>query len=402
MNKFALLFIFLTVLMDSIGFGIIIPVLPDLIMQISGEDLSAAARYGGWLMFVFAAMQFFCAPIIGNLSDHLGRRPVLLASLFVVAVNYLIMGFAESLVVLFVGRVISGIGSSTRSTCNAYIADETPHDQRAQNFGLMGAAFGMGFIIGPVIGGLLGEFGPRMPFFAAAALSIANMIFGVFVLKESLAPEHRRTFSLARANPVGTLMQLRHAPIIIGIIGVMFLYNLGHFVLPATWSYFTIEKFNWTSREIGYSLGFIGICMALVQGLLIRWVLPVTGLRVAGIIGLVFMIMAHAGYAAATAPWMLYVAMVPGALGGLAGASMQGIASNRTGASQQGELQGGIESAMSLTAIVSPIMMTQTFGYFTSSAAPVYFPGAAFVVAGLLTACSLLLFIKVTARSSTF
>lgn len=396
-SRFALLFIFLTALMDSIGFGIIMPVLPNLIMQVSGESLSAAAEYGGWLMFVYAIMQFFCAPIVGNASDRFGRRPVLLLSLFVVGVNYIFMGLAETLVLLFVGRIISGIGASTMSTCNAYIADVTPAEERAQNFGLIGAAFGMGFVIGPVVGGFLGEFGARVPFLAAAALSFTNMAFGIFVLKESLQPEHRRPFLFVRANPLGTLIQLRRFPVVFGIIGVMFLYHMGHHVLPSIWSYFTIERFGWSPREIGYSLGFIGVLMVFVQGYLIRVVLPKTGLRMAAVIGMLFTITAFAGYASATAPWMMYVAMVPGALGALVGPAMQGIATSQIGSSQQGELQGGLSSTMSLTAIISPLMMTQTFGYFTSPQAPVYFPGASFALAGILTVLSLVLFLRTTA-----
>jgi DHA1 family tetracycline resistance protein-like MFS transporter len=395
-NRFALLFIFLTALMDSIGFGLIMPVLPDLLMDVSGGDLSASARYGGLLMFAFAVTQFFFSPLLGNLSDRFGRRPVLLFSLLVVGINYLIMGFAASLAVLFIGRVISGAGAATMSTCNAYIADVSPMEQRAQNFGLMGAAFGMGFVIGPVIGGFLGEYGPRMPFFAAAVLCFANMLFGYFVLKESLTPENRRPFTLRRANPLGTLLQLRRFPVVMGIISVLFLYNLGHHVLPSTWSFFTIEMFQWSPKEIGYSLGFIGICMVAVQGFLIRWVLPKTGLRNAGIIGMSFTILAFTGYAAASTPWMMYIFMIPGALGALAGPAMQGIASGQVGASQQGELQGGLSSIASLTSIISPLAMTQTFSYFVSAEAPVYLPGAAFLLAALLTVASLLLFVRTT------
>lgn len=399
-SRFAMFFIFLTALMDSIGFGIIMPVLPDLIMQVSGEGLSASARYGGWLMFSFAVMQFFCAPVLGNLSDRFGRRPVLLLSLFAMAINYILMGLAGSLLVLFIGRIISGIGASTMSTCYAFIADTTPEAERAQNFGLVGAAFGMGFVVGPVVGGFLGEFGPRMPFFAAAALSFANMAFGFFVLKESLQEEHRRRFTWQRANPLGTLTQLAKFPIIIGMISVMFLYNLGHHVLPATWSFFAIEKFAWTPKEIGYSLGFVGILMVFVQGFLIRWVLPRTGMRLAGIIGMVFTIVAFTGYASATAPWMVYAAMIPGALGAFAGPAMQGITTAQIGPGQQGELQGGISSTMSLCSIISPLMMTQTFAYFTAADAPFYFPGAAFLLAAMLTVMSLALFIRTTAPLS--
>ena len=397
MNKLALTFIFLTTLMDSIGFGIIIPVLPDLLMDVTGRDLSASVRHSGWLMFVFAVMQFLFAPLVGNLSDRFGRRPVLLLSLFVMGVNYILMGFAQTLLLLFVGRVISGIGAATMSTCNAYIADISPANKRAQNFGIIGAAFGLGFVIGPVIGGFLGEYGARVPFFAAAGLSFLNMAFGYFVLRESLAPEHRRRFDIKRANPLGTLLQLRVFPVVVGIVAVMFLINLGHHALPSTWSFWAIEKFDWSPRDIGYSLGFIGIGMVLVQGVLIRWLLPLIGMRWSAIVGMSFSICAFTGYALANQTWMVYLALIPGALGGFTGPALQGIASGQVGADQQGELQGGLASVMSLTSIISPLMMTQLFGYFTAPTAPIYFPGAAFVLAVLLTVLALLLFVKISA-----
>ncbi len=397
-NRLALIFIFITALLDSIGFGIILPVFPQLIVDITGESIAAAASYGGWLMFTFAVMQFLFAPLIGNLSDHYGRRPVLLVSLFVMAINYVLMAVAGSLLLLFIGRLLSGIGASTHSTCNAYIADTVPEDQRAQYFGIMGAAFGMGFILGPVIGGLLGDFGPRTPFYAAAALCVLNMLFGLLVLKESLAPEDRRKFDLGRANPFGTFAALSVNPMIIGIIAVMFMMQLGHFVLPATWSFFTIERFDWTSREVGYSLGFVGVCMVLVQVFVLRLVVPAVGLRMAGVIGMLFNIVAFCGYALATAPWMLYAALVPGALGALAQPAQQGIVTAQAARTQQGELQGGIASVNSLAAIISPPLMAQTFAWFSSSSAPVYFPGAAFVLAALFTAIGLAIFVVITAR----
>ncbi len=306
------------------------------------------------------------------------------------------MAMATTLGWLFIGRVISGIGAATMSTCNAYIADTTPIEKRAQNFGLMGAAFGMGFVIGPVVGGFLGEFGPRAPFYATAALSFTNMVFGFFILGESLSKENRRPFELSRANPLGTLLQLRHFPVVIGMVLVMLFYNLGHHVLPSTWSFYAIESFDWSPREVGYSLGFIGVLMVLVQGFLIRWVLPRTGLRLAGIAGLCFTIIAFTGYAFATLPWMVYVAMIPGSLGALAGPAMQGIASAQVNDTQQGELQGGLTSTMSLSAIVSPPVMTQLFAFYTGADTPIYFPGAPFVLAGFLTVVGLVLFVRVT------
>jgi MFS transporter, DHA1 family, tetracycline resistance protein len=384
--------------MDSVGFGIIIPVLPDLIMQISGEDIAAAARYGGWLMFVYAFMQFFFAPILGNLSDAYGRRPVLLLSMLVLGINYIIMGFADSLLLLFAGRIISGIGASTLSTCNAYIADVTPAEKRAQYFGLMGAAFGMGFIIGPVIGGLLGEFGPRTPFFAAAGLLFLGLIFGFLILPESLKNRDRRKFELIRANPFATFMQLRKFKVVFGLLGVVCILNLGHHVMPAIWSYYTIERFNWSTREIGYSLGFAGTMIVIVQGLLISIVIRKVGMRWTGVIGLTASIISFLGYATANASWMLYVAMIPGALGGLASPAMNGIASGQVGSTQQGELQGGMASIMSFTSILSPPIMTQTFALFSSQNAVIYFPGAPFLLASLLVVFALMLFIKTTAN----
>ncbi|MDA0979398.1 MAG: TCR/Tet family MFS transporter [Proteobacteria bacterium] len=395
-RRFALTFIFTTALVDSIGFGIILPVTPLLFMEITGEGISAAAQYGGWLMFSFAVTQFFFAPVLGNLSDAYGRRKVLLGSLLVLGINYMIMGFAQTLTLLFIGRLISGIGSATFSTCNAYIADVTEPAERAQYFGLMGAAFGAGFVIGPVVGGFLGEYGSRIPFFATGTLIFLNLVLGLIFLRESLPREDRRPFVLARANPVSALKRMSEFKIVLGILGVLFLYNMGHHALPAVWSFWSIERFDWSPREIGYSLGFIGILMVFVQGYLIRIAVPALGLRLAGVLGLAFHSIAFFGYAAASAGWMAYVAMIPGALGALASPAMNGIASSQIGRTQQGELQGALGSVMSLTSIISPLMMTQVFGLFTGADALIDFPGAPFVLAGILTILALLLFIRAT------
>jgi DHA1 family tetracycline resistance protein-like MFS transporter len=401
MHKLATIFVFLTALLDSVGFGIIMPVLPSLLADITGQGAAHTVRIAGWLMFVFAFVQFFFAPIVGNLSDRYGRRPVLLLSLLVMGINYLIMGFADSLLLLFIGRIISGLGASTMSTCNAYMADITPLDERAQSFGLIGAAFGLGFVFGPIIGGFLGEYGARVPFFAAGIISLANMLFGFIVLKESLSRTNRRQFDLKRANPIGTLTSLSAFPMVLGILFVMFVYNLGHHVLPSTWSFWAIEQLDWSPKEIGYSLGFVGLGMAFTQGFLIRIVLPRTGPKVAGIIGMCLTMTAFMGYAFATQSWMVYLALVPGALAGLSSPAMQGILSTKVGPDQQGELQGGLASVMSLTSIISPLIMTQTFGYFSSDQAPIYFPGAAFILATMLTAIALLMFVRI-ARSPDY
>ena len=382
--------------MDSIGFGIILPVMPTLLMEVSGEGLSSSAVYGGWLMFSFAIMQFVAMPVLGNLSDAYGRKPVLLGSLFVLSINYLIMGLAQSLLLLFIGRVISGVGSATFSTCNAYIADTTTVEERAQFFGLMGAAFGLGFVIGPVLGGFLGEYGSRVPFFATAGLIFFNLIVGLIFLPESHAPENRRPFQIRRANPFSAMKQMKQFKIAFGIIGVLFLYNMGHHALPAIWTFWGIEKFGWTPREIGYSLGFIGILMVFSQGYLIRIAIPALGMRWAGVVGLSFTITAFLGYALSQTPTMAYMFMIAGALGGLAGPAMSGIASSQVGPDQQGELQGAIGSMGSLTNIISPLLMTMVFGIYTGPDAPFYFSGAPFILAAILTMMSLALFFRIT------
>jgi|TARA_B110000211_G_scaffold317_3_gene368 DHA1 family tetracycline resistance protein-like MFS transporter len=395
-RRFALGVVFFTALMDSIGFGIILPVTPTLLMEVSDKGLSSSAVYGGWLMFSFAIMQFISMPVLGNLSDAYGRKPVLLGSLLVLSINYLIMGLAQSLVLLFIGRMISGVGSATFSTCNAYIADTTSIDERAQFFGLMGAAFGLGFVIGPVLGGFLGEYGSRVPFFATAGLIFFNLLVGLIFLPESHTPNNRRPFEIRRANPFSAMKQMSQFKIAFGIIGVLFLYNMGHHALPAVWTFWGIEKFDWTPREIGYSLGFIGILMVFSQGYLIRIVIPALGMRWAGLVGLSFTITAFLGYALSQTPTMAYMFMIAGALGGLAGPAMSGIASSQVGPAQQGELQGAIGSVGSLTNIISPLMMTIVFGIYTAPDAPFYFPGAPFILAAILTMMSLSLFFWIT------
>ncbi|MFZ9128258.1 MAG: TCR/Tet family MFS transporter [Pseudomonadales bacterium] len=399
-RSFAFSIVFVTALIDSIGFGIILPVTPDLLMSVSGETLSSAAVYGGWLMLVFAGMQFFAMPVLGNLSDAFGRKPVLLISLAVLAGNYLLMGLAESLTLLFVGRLLSGVGSATFSTCNAYIADRTTSDERAQFFGLMGAAFGMGFVIGPVVGGFLGEFGPRVPFFVTAALIMVNLLLGLALLPESLPPNLRRPFQWRRANPLASLLAMREFRLAYVIIGVMFLYNMGHHVLPAVWNFWGMERFAWTPKEVGYSLGFVGILMVFSQGVVIRWAIPKFGHVYAGLIGLLCNILAFVGYAFAPSTAVVYAFLAVGALGGLAGPAINGLASIQVNERQQGELQGAIGSMVSLTSIISPLMMTMTFDHYSNANASVYFPGAPFLLAAGLTLVSLLLFLWVTRPTS--
>ena len=276
-GKSAFVFVFITVLVDSIGFGIILPVLPRLIMQLTGVSIDQAAEYGGGLSFVYALMQFFCAPILGNLSDAFGRRPVLLFALLALGCDYFIMGFAPTIGWLFVGRLIAGIAGASFTPAYAYVADITEPAKRAQSFGLMGAAFGVGFILGPAIGGLLGNLSPRAPFFVAGAIALTNSAFGYFALPESLPLAARRAFHWARANPLGTLAQVRKYPVVTWLLAALFLWQLGHQVLPSIWAFYTISKFNWTSAQVGYSLAWVGMVMAIAQGLLTRVLIPWLG-----------------------------------------------------------------------------------------------------------------------------
>jgi DHA1 family tetracycline resistance protein-like MFS transporter len=392
--QLAFAFIFVTVLLDSIGFGIIMPVVPHLIMDISGDKLTDAARIGGLLMFTFAAMQFAASPILGNLSDQFGRRPVLLCSLLAMACNYMLMGWAPTLVWLFVGRLVAGVSASTYGTANAYIADTFPPEQRAQYFALLGAAFGTGFIVGPAIGGFLGEFGPRTPFYAAAGLTFINVIYGFFVLPESLKVENHRKFVLARANPLGAFRQLINYPVVMALIVVYFFYMLGHFALPSVWAFFTIEKFDWSPREIGISLSFVGVAMIFVQAYLIRKVLPLWGPVKTAVVGLVATSISFFGYAFIPYAWMIYVVIAIGALQGFVTPSVQSIMSAQVPANAQGELQGAIGSMSGLVAILSPPFMTETFAYFSSGKAAFYFPGAPFFAAAILTILALFLLVR--------
>jgi DHA1 family tetracycline resistance protein-like MFS transporter len=399
--QLAFAFIFVTVLLDSIGFGIIMPVVPHLIMDISGDTLTSAARTSGFLMFAFASMQFIASPVLGNLSDRFGRRPVLLCSLLAMVCNYLLMGWAPTLFWLFVGRLIGGVSASTYGIANAYIADTFPPEKRAQYFALLGAGFGTGFIVGPALGGFLGEYGPRTPFYAAAALTMINVIYGFFVLPESLKDGHRRPFELARAHPLGAFKQLWQYPVVIALIVVYFCYLLGHFALPSIWAFFTIEKFSWSPRDIGISLSAVGVAMIFVQAYLIRLVLPVWGPTKTAVVGLIATALSFFGYAFVPYAWMMYPIIAVGALQGFVAPSVQSIMSAHMPANAQGELQGAIGSMAGLVAILSPPFMTQLFAYFSADDAIVHFPGAPFFAAALFTLLALALLLRTVAGRET-
>lgn len=390
-RKHALAFILITIFIDTVGLGIIIPVIPDLIMSVAHVDAGKAAVYGGWLFAIYGIAQFFFAPVIGNLSDQYGRRPVLILALLAFAADYGIMGWAPTLTWLFIGRAIAGIAGSSVTTANAYIADISPPDKVGANFGLMGAAWGVGFIIGPVIGGLVGEYGTRLPFFVAAGLGFANAIYGMIVLPESLSPENRRTFSLKRANPLGALMQIRRFPMVLGFIIALLFYQIAHDANPSTWTYYTIEKFDWSKQDIGLGLGYVGAIMIFSHGYLTGLSIRKIGERRTVFLGLTMSALGFGGISFATQSWMLFAFITPFCLGSMAIPALRGIMVNHVSADVQGELQGTITSLVSVTAIAAPIMMTQLFGYFTSDDAPVYFPGAPFLFASAMVVVSLII-----------
>lgn len=377
-------FIFITILIDVLGIGIIVPVMPTLIRSFTGGDLSTASRYSGMLMASYAIMQFIFSPILGGLSDKWGRRPVILASLFGFSVDYLVLANAPSIFWLFLGRIFAGITGASFTTAQAYIADISKPEERAKNFGMVGAAFGLGFIVGPAIGGMLGHYGIRFPFYAAAVLTFVNAMYGYFVLPESLKPENRRAFDWRRANPWGSLKNLTKFPLIAGLVGSFFCLQLAGQAHPSTWSYFTMKVFNWTPAEVGYSLAFVGLIVAIVQGGLSRVITPKLGEKNAVNIGLLLYGIGFILFAFASKSWMMYAFMIPFGLGGLAGPSLQSLITQQVGANEQGELQGGLTSLQSITTIFGPLFASNLFAYFTSTDAPMQFPGAAFLMAGFL------------------
>lgn len=391
-KKPALGFIFVTLLIDITGWGIIIPVVPGLIMEVSGGTVGDASNYGGWLIAAYAIMQFVCAPIMGALSDRYGRRPVLLASLFGFGLDYLFTAFAPTLSWLFAGRIVAGIMGASFTTAGAYIADISPPEKRAQNFGIIGVAFGLGFIIGPVIGGLLGGLGLRIPFLVTAGLTLINWLYGYFILPESLKPENRRKFEWKRANPVGTLKSLFRYPVISGLfISLACLYVASHAV-QSNWSYYTIEKFGWNETAIGISLGVVGLMYAIVQGWLIRIIIPKLGQQRSAYIGLAFYAAGFLLFALATEGWMMYAFTIIYCLGGIAGPALQGIMSNSIPPTEQGELQGGFTSLMSLSSIAGPLLMNSVlFAYFAGPKTPYYLPGAPMLLGALLAIISAVL-----------
>lgn len=398
-RKAAIGFIFLTLLIDVMGWGLIIPVMADLIAQLKGISVNEASAYGAYLLSAFAATQFLFAPVVGNLSDRYGRRPILLFSLLGFGIDYIILALAPNYELLFIGRIIAGITGASFTTATAYIADiSTDETSRAKNFGLIGAAFGLGFVLGPALGALLATWGIRAPFYAAAALCLLNCLYGYFLLPESLSKENRRPFEWKRANPFGSLKFLTRHPEIGGLALGFFLIYLGAQAVQGNWNFFTIYRFNWSEKMVGISLAVVGVLVGAVQAGLTRVIVPKIGNEKSIYIGLSLYTLGMVLFAFATQGWMMFAFLIPYCLGGICGPSLQSVISVHVPANQQGELQGALTSLMSLTTVIGPLIMNSTFTYFTTNKAPFHFPGIHFLIGAVCMLLSVIIIWKVLTR----
>lgn len=391
-SKLVLASVLLTILLDMLGYGIVLPVLPALIKQMTGGNVAEAAVIGGWLVFAYSLMQFMFGPTLGGLSDRFGRRPIILIALAGLTLDYAIMGFANALILLFIGHTIAGVSGASVATATAFIADITPREKRAQRFGLIGAAIGLGFIIGPVLGGVLGKFDVRLPFYAAAALAAANLVFSFFVLPESLPVDKRRPFNIKRANPFGALLNLSQNPVVLWLLATLGLFVLASQSFPSVWNYFTIEVLNFSSDQIGIALGAFGVGFAMSQALLIAPVTKRIGEWATVLVGMGFAVVALTGTAFIHSELSLYAFLLVGSLAGLAGPAINSLMSRHVADDAQGELQGAINATNSLAAILGPLMATQLFSAFTQNKS-LYFPGAPFLAAGVLVITAAALFV---------
>lgn len=382
-KKTALLFIFVTILVDVIGIGIILPIIPDLIMELTGEGTAEAVIYGMWLTTAFAGMQFLFSPVLGEISDRYGRRPILLLALLGLSFDYLIHAWAPTIMWLFIGRFLAGITGASFTVASAYIADISTKEEKAKNFGLIGAAFGLGFIIGPGIGGFFGEIDIRLPFYIAAGLTFANFVFGYFFVPESLKSENRRPINLMKMIPGVSLVSLRNYKGVLLLIFAFFLANLAGQALPATWSYYGIERYDWSPQEIGISLMVVGLLVAVAQGFLVGIVVKKLGKKRTVILGFMLWTIGMFLFSQATEPWMLYAFLIPYAFGGVAGPTIQGIISNQVSEKEQGNLQGAITGLVSVTAIFGQLIFAAVFYYFIRPETDIYFPGAPYALAAI-------------------
>lgn len=395
----AIVFIVITLILDIIGLGIIIPVLPELIKELVGGDPSKAASYAGPIGAVYALMQFFFSPILGALSDRFGRRPIILVSLLGLGIDYLFQAFAPTIGWLFVGRIIAGIAGASITTANAYIADISTPETRSRNFGLVGAAFGIGFVLGPLLGGVLGGINTRLPFIVAAVLVLINFVYGIFVLPESLPKENRSNFSWLKANPIGSLWQLAKYPIV-GALSIAFVFiSLAQSGLQNTWVFYTSYRFGWGEVMNGVSLAIVGVMALVVQGFMIRPITEKFGERRTIIFGLAVGVIGFALYGLSYMSWMMFVSIVIGAFAGIGGPAIQGLVAGSVEPSEQGKVQGGLTSIISLSSIFAPLIFTTgLFGYFTSERAPFQLPGAPFYLGAVLNLIGVLVVMRVFRR----
>ena len=395
-----ILFIWITLFIDILGIGIVIPVLPQLVMEITGLKESEAAGWYGVIIASYAAMQFLFSPILGALSDRFGRRPILLASLFGLGIDFIIQGLAQQLWLLFLARLVSGIFGASFTTGNAYIADISNEETRARNFGLVGAAFGLGFIIGPTVGGILGGmYGIRVPFFAAAALALVNWLYGYFILPESLPPEKRRRFSLRHSNPLSSLIRLRRYPFVAWLAVAFLLKALAQRGLENVFVLFSALKFSWNELTVGLFLGWVGVTAVIVQGGMVRPIVKRFGERKVLLVSSLIASISFLGYAFASQDWMLPVIAAVGALGGLAGPALQSLVTKTVDDTEHGEVQGALTSLQGLTSIAAPLVFTTgLFQFFTAEGAPFQFPGAPFLLGSVLILISFCLLFAVFQR----
>jgi len=397
-HRAAAAFIFVTILLDMLATGIVIPILPKLVESFASNDTAQAARIFGLFGTVWALMQFIFSPVAGALSDRFGRRPVVLISNFGLAADYVLMALAPSLGWLFVGRVISGITSASISTAFAYIADLTPPEQRAAVFGRIGAAFGAGFILGPALGGLLGNIEPRLPFWVAAGLSFANALYGLLILPESLSPERRSPFRWSNANPMGALNLLRTERVLAGLSWSNFIAQVAHVVLPSTFVLYSTYRYGWDAKTVGLTLALVGVCSVVVQGVGIGPIVQRFGERRALLIGLSFGAIGFVIFGLAPTGWLFWLGIPVMSLWGLAGAATQALMTRLVAPEQQSQLQGATASVQSLAQLAGPFLFTLTFAYFIGPSAPAKLPGAPFLLACLLLLLALAIAVKTLAQ----